>query len=189
MQGHANGIVAACTMSSNACTQLSANNTFTFMFVAMDKSGNCYADSIDASSGSPALWYWAGCSGSATEITTAQGFVESSFGGIDVDNAGNLVVLTLGSPSTLTVYSGCSTGTCTLVTGPTPLVGAGNNECVYGHLGRFNGFYACGDYTAGQVDVYSYGPTRIPVYKYSFNNGLSQSDVVEAASYSPESKL
>lgn len=189
--GHGNGIAATCTVSSNSCTQLAASNMFTssFVFVAMDKAGNCYATDLDVNTFAPALWYWAGCTGTANELGSAQGFTgQSATGGIDVDSRGNLVVLQQGTPSSLTVFSGCGTGTCTLVSGPTALNGAGNNQCVYGHLGRQNRRYACGDYTLGQIDVYSYLPSRTPSYLWSFNNGLSQGNDVSSASYSPSSK-
>jgi hypothetical protein len=184
--GHSNGTV--CTVvSGGACTTLAASNQTGFAQVAIDKSGNCYASAFDAISFTPALWVWTGCTGTGVELGSSQGFNQSSTGGLDVDNKGNLVVLEQGAPSSLTVYSGCATGTCTLVTGPTPLSGAGSNDCVYGHLGRQNENYACGDYTLGQVDVYSYLPSRTPSYKYSFNNGLVQSDIMEVAAYQPSS--
>jgi hypothetical protein len=187
--GHANAIAATCTISSNNCTQLTASNMLGFVFVAMDKAGNCYATALDVNSFTPALWYWAGCTGTGAELGSAQGFTgQSNPGGIDVDSQGNLVVLQQGTPSSLTVFSGCRTGTCTVVSGPTALNGAGNNQCVYGHLGRQNRRYACGDYTLGQVDVYSYLPSRTPSYLWSFNNGLDQGNDVSAASYSPSSK-
>jgi hypothetical protein len=183
--GHANGVVGVCTVTSNACTELTTpNNGGSFMQVAMDKSGNCYADGVD-SSDAYGLWYYASCAGTGTEITS--GFSEPNDGGIDIDNKGDLAVLAQGEPSTLTVYSGCSTGTCTVVSGPTNLDGAGDNDCVYGRLGRENLRYACGDYTLGQIDVYSY-KGRTPSYLYSFNNGLTQADIVEAAAYSPSSQ-
>ncbi|MBV8343568.1 MAG: hypothetical protein JO190_01070 [Candidatus Eremiobacteraeota bacterium] len=188
--GHANGTVATCNPSG--CTQLTSPNMCMSCYsqVAMDKSGNCYATSLDQNTGKAALWYYAGCSGTGTELGSAQGFNEGiAEGGLDVDNKGNLVVLAQGGPSYLTVYSGCGTGTCTLVTGPTALSGAGGgNDCVYGHLGRKNERYACGDYTLGQIDIYSYLPSRTPSYLYSFNNGMVQSNITEAASYAPSSK-
>jgi hypothetical protein len=185
--GHASGIVATCTVSSNSCTQISNSSITGFSQVAMDKGGNCYATAFDSVSFLPSLWYWAGCTGTGIELGSAQGFNQSATGGIDVDNKGNLVVTEQGAPSSLTVYSGCGTGTCTLVSGPTALSGAGSNDCVYGHLGRQNERYACGDATLGQVDVYTYLPSRTPTYLYSFNNGLSASTIIEAASYAPSS--
>jgi hypothetical protein len=182
--GYAEGLVSACTVSSNTCTELTTPNSGgSFMNVAMDGAGDCYADGLN-SSGSYSLWYYAGCSGSGVQTT---GFSETADGGIDVDNKGNVVVLAQGAPSTLTVYSGCSTGACSVLTGPTSLDGAGSNDCVYGHLGRENDRYACGDYTLGQIDIYTYDPTKTPTYLYSFNNGLTQADVVEAAAYAPHS--
>jgi hypothetical protein len=188
--GHGDGVVATCDFGAMLCTQLTSPNMTGFSQVAMDKSGNCYATADDRNTRTPALWYYAGCAPSVAgiELGSSQGFNQSATGGIDIDNKGNLVVLEQGSPSSLTVYSGCSTGTCTLVTGPTPLSGAGSNDCVYGHLGRQNERYACGDYTLGQIDVYSYLPSRTPSYLYSFNNGLVQSYIVVAASYAPSSQ-
>jgi hypothetical protein len=184
--GYAKGVVSTCTVTSNTCTKLTTPNSYigAFMQVAMDAAGNCYADGLNDSRSSYSLWYYAGCSGTGVQTT---GFSEASDGGIDVDNNGNVVVLAQGAPSTLTVYSGCSTGACSVVTGPTRLDGAGDNDCVYGHLDRLNKLYACGDYTLGQIDVYTYLPTRTPTYLYSFNNGLAQGDEVEAAAYDPHS--
>jgi hypothetical protein len=182
--GYAEGYVSACTISTDTCTSLTTPNSGgDFMQVAMDSAGNCYADGLN-SSDSYSLWFYSGCSGTGVQTT---GFSESADGGIDVDNKGNVTVLAQGEPSTLTVYSGCSTGACTVVTGPTNLDGAGDNDCVYGHLGRQNQRFACGDYTLGQVDVYTYNPSRTPTYLYSFNNGLNQGDIVETAAYAPHS--
>lgn len=181
------GAVATCTLATLTCTELDAPNLVSFTNVAMDKSGNCYADATSSVTGEINLWYFAGCTGTGIELSSANGFKEPADGGIDIDNKGNLVVLAQGLPSTLTVYSDCSTGTCRVVSGPTGLDGAGDNDCVYGRLGRQNERFACGDYTLGQVDIYSYVPGRVPGYLYSFNNGLTQSDTVEAAAYSPRS--
>jgi hypothetical protein len=184
--GYAEGVVSTCTVTSNACTELATPNSYigAFMQVAMDGAGNCYADGLNDSRSSYSLWYYAGCSATGVQTT---GFSEPEDGGIDVDNKGNVVVLAQGDPSTLTVYSGCSTGACSVLTGPTSLDGAGDNDCVYGHLDRENQRYACGDYSLGQVDVYTYLPTRAPTYLYSFNSQLEQADEVEAAAYAPHS--
>jgi hypothetical protein len=135
--GYAEGLVSTCTVSSNTCAELTTPNSGgSFMQVAMDSAGNCYADGLN-SSGGYSLWYYADCSGVGVQTT---GFIETGEGGIDVDNEGNAVVLAQparrGRPSTLTVYAGCSTGACSVLTGPTRLDGAGNNDCVYGHWPR-----------------------------------------------------
>jgi len=57
----------------------------------------------------------------------------------------------------------------------------------YTAIGRENDRYACGDYTLGQIDIYTYNPTRPPKYMYSFNDGLTQNANVEAAAYAPHS--
>ena len=192
--GHVYGEVATCKVASLSCTQLNGPPAGP-SFVAMDRHGNCYATAVDNNVPPPiyyqtALWYWASCTGTGIELGSAQGFNPgSSPGGIDVDNAGNVVVTEQGAPSTLTVYSGCGTGTCTLVAGPTALSGAGGtgtDDCAYGHLNGSNHRYACGNASAGQIDIYTYLPSRIPKYLYSFNNGLIQSDLVVAASYDPK---
>ncbi len=173
--GHANGDVATCTVASNSCTLLSPTLSG-FSGVAMDSSGNCYATS--AASG---LYYWAGCTGTGILQSGASGATA-----LDIDNKGNVLALSQGAPSTLVVYH-CASNSCSTVTS-TSLNGAGSNDCVYGRLGKHNERYACGDATLGQVDVYTYLPSRTPTYLYSFNNGMTQADDVEAAAYSPSSK-
>jgi hypothetical protein len=173
--GHSNGDVATCSVSSNSCTLLSPTLSG-FVGVAMDSSGNCYAQT--SSSG---LYYWAGCTGTGTLQSGASG----GSGGLDIDNKGNVVSTNQGAPSTVTVYH-CASNTCSTVSGPTSLNGTG--DAVYCHLGRQNERLACGNASLGQVDVYTYLPTRAPSYMYSFNNGMTASDVVEAAAYSPSSK-
>jgi len=172
--GHSNGDVATCSVSSDSCTLLSPTLSG-FVGVAMDSSGNCYAQT--SSSG---LYYWAGCTGTGTLQSGASG----GSGGLDIDNKGNVVSVNQGDPSTVTVYH-CASNSCSVVTGPTSLNGSG--DAVYCHLGKQNERLACGNASLGQVDVYAYLPTRAPTYMYSFNNGMTPSDDVEAAAYSPSS--
>ena len=88
--GYAEGLVSTCTVSSNTCAELTTPNSGgSFMQVAMDSAGNCYADGLN-SSGGYSLWYYADCSGVGVQTT---GFIETGEGGIDVDNEGNVVVL------------------------------------------------------------------------------------------------
>jgi hypothetical protein len=185
------GTVATCTLSSLTCTELSAPGLSGFTSVAMDKAGNCYAQGDDTSDVIK-LWYWAGCTGTGTNPS---GFSEPGTfpGGLDVDNAGNLVAISQENTSdavsgNATVYSGCGTGTCTVVTGPTQLTPTGSGVDIdYCRLGRQNERLICGDASFSQVDVFTYLPSRTPSYLYSFNNGMT-SDAVEAAAYSPSSQ-
>jgi hypothetical protein len=187
--GTSTGVVT-CTLASLNCTPLTSPNMSSLAGVAMDKSGNCYADAFDTN-GKVGLWYYAGCSGTGTELTSANGFNEPYYGGISADNRGNIVTISLlnasdSTPSTVTVYSGCSTGTCTVVSGPTALQG----ESVFGHLGRQNERYATTDITDSMVEVYSYTPGGAGgvTYMYSFNNGLTcATNLCESAVYQPTS--
>jgi hypothetical protein len=189
------GWVGVCTMASNNCTTITPSNGTHYWFysVAMDSSGTCYAYGFDNSSvGS--LWYYPNCSGSGIQ---ASGFSEPGTlynGGVDVDNKGNLVVINqVDSDSDFadanaTVYSGCGTGTCSVVAGPTFLSPTGSAvDEDYCRLGRQNERLICGDGSYGQVDVFTYLPSREPSYLYSFNNSIS-SLAVEAAAYSPSSQ-
>jgi hypothetical protein len=178
--GHANGIVAAC--NSRGCTALTSNSTG-FVQVAMDKSGNCWANAFDSSSFASSLWYFAGCAGTGVEQT---GFSSptGSTGGLDIDNKGNIVSTSQGAPSEVEVWH-CATGACTSVAGPTLLNGTG--DAVYCHLGQQNERLACGNASTGTIDIYSYLPSRTPSYLYGFING-GPSNVTETAAYNPPSQ-
>jgi hypothetical protein len=188
--GHV-GTVATCSLSSLTCTELNSPGMSGFASVAMDKSGNCYAQAGNTQ-GVITLWYYAGCTGTGTNPT---GFNEpGSFdGGMDVDNKGNLVVINQENSNdsvsgNATVYSGCNTGACTVVAGPTTLTPNGSGVDIdYCRLGRQNERLICGDASFSQVDVFTYLPSREPSYLYSFNNSMSSVDV-EAAAYSPSSQ-
>ncbi|MBV8068038.1 MAG: hypothetical protein JO113_08665, partial [Candidatus Eremiobacteraeota bacterium] len=124
--GGTNG-VAVCDLHENLCFPLKSANLSSTAGVAMDGNGNCYADGFD-SSGFVGLWVYRKCKEPGKELTSANGFSEPYYGGITVDNRGNVVVLSLfnssfSTPSTMTIYSGCVTGTCTKVGGPFALKG------------------------------------------------------------------
>jgi hypothetical protein len=141
--------------------------------------------------GNVGLWVYNDCSGTGTELTSSNGFNEGYYGGLDVDSQGNLVVVSLlnssfSTPSTVTVYSGCSTGTCTVQGGPFNLQG----ESAFGHLGYESQRWTTVDITSSAVEVYAYnaqGPGLS--YLYSFNNGISCAvNLCESAAYVPASK-
>ena len=181
--------VAVCTVSSGTCKTLSSPNMSSLAAVAMDKAGNCYADAFD-SSGHVGLWYYAGCNTGGVELGSANGFNEPYYGGLSVDNRGNIVVVSLfnasfTTPSTVTVYSGCITGTCTVVGGPFNV----NGESIFGHLGRQNQRWVTINISTSMVEVYAYtGHGTGLTYLYSFNNGLQcPTYLCETAAYSPAS--
>jgi hypothetical protein len=178
--------VVTCTLSSLNCHALNSPNMGELAGVAMDKAGNCYADAFNLS-GIPQLWVYTGCSGTGVP---ASGFSEPYFGGIDVDNQGNIVAISLlnssfGTPSLVSTYSGCSTGTCSLISTTTL-----NGESVFGHVGRQNERFVTANITNSDIEVYSYNhATGVGGLLYSFNNGLRcASYLCEAGTYMPNAQ-
>jgi hypothetical protein len=188
--GGRNSGVVTCTLSSQSCTPLVSPNMGQLASVAMDDNGNCYADAFDQN-GNVGLWVYNNCAGTGNELTSADGFSEQYYGGMDVDSAGNLVVVSLlnssfSYPSTVTVYSGCNTGTCTVQGGPFNLQG----ESEFGHLGYESERWTTVDIKNSAVEVYAYNGHGSGLnYLYSFNNGLScATNLCESAAYMPGSK-
>jgi hypothetical protein len=103
------------------------------------------------------------------------------YGGLDIDKAGNLVSISA-FDSELYVYKGCNPA-CTIVGGPFSL----HDEAVFGHLDKKSKHFISGDFALGEADIYRYNPTNV-TYSYSFNNGLTSSDVVEGVAFNPRSK-
>ncbi|HVN69267.1 MAG TPA: hypothetical protein VMU38_06445 [Candidatus Binatia bacterium] len=171
------GSISVCTLAGGCTANLTNPNMYEVAGVAMDKSGNCWASAV-TSGGTATLTYFAGCTGAGEAAT---GYLNSSYGGLDIDNNGNLVSISYSS-SQVYVYSGCNPG-CTVVGGPFTLQG----EAVFGHLNRQSMTYCTGDFLNGEADVYYYSPTSL-TYWYSFNNGMDASDDVEGCAYNPASK-
>jgi hypothetical protein len=177
------GFVVTCTVSSLTCTQLAPSSAGIgeVAGVAMDKNGNCWADSYNAAFTAVVLTYWAGCTGTGVVAT---GFQNTGYGGVDVDNYGDIVTFNWhGSAGTdLWVYSGCNPA-CTSVSDNSLT----NDVAIFGHLGRQSQRLVVAAYASAQVDIYAYSPTTL-IYYYSFNNGLNGSGEIEGVAYSPSSK-
>jgi hypothetical protein len=175
------GYVVNCTTAS--CTELtpSSQGIGEVAGVAMDSAGDCWADSYNAAFTAVVLTYWAGCTGTGQNAT---GWSNTGYGGIDVDNSGNIVSFNWhGSAGTdIWVYSGCNPA-CTGVSDNTLT----NNTAIFGHIGKRGQRLVAGAYLKGQADIYQYSPTTLTYY-YSFNNGLSVTGDTEGAAYSPSSK-
>lgn len=173
------GSISVCTVSSGCTANLTNSSIAGVVGVALDKHGNCWADSESFGS-LPVLVYFAKCSGSGT---VASGFANTSFGGLDIDQSGNLVSIdeTANGIGQIWVYRGCNPA-CTLVGGPFPM----NGESVYGHLNAKGNRLAVADIAYGQVDIYSYSPTAVK-YRYSFDKGLRASYEVQGIAYDPSS--
>ena len=153
--------------------------------VALAPNGDCWAaGSISRSDrGIPALAYFAHCRGRGV-LTT--GFQNPSVGTVDIDDNGNLVVLSPPFSSTrsvgeLYIYSGCNP-TCSLVGGPFQL----QNFIVYGHLDASSKKFVGAVYD-GDLDVYSYSTSGVN-YEYSITRGFYQGYGPLSAAFSPSSK-
>jgi hypothetical protein len=169
--------ISVCTVKKGCTANLTNPGINELAGVAMDLKGNCWGDAIN-SSGTATLTYFKGCAGKGVAAT---GFVNSSFGGLDIDTKGNLVAVDFDATA-LYVYSGCNPK-CKKVSGPLPLHG----EAVFGHLNEKGTMFASGDFTAGAVDLYKYTPTSLK-YTTSVTEGLSSSLDVEGTAYAPRSK-
>ncbi|HEY1883217.1 MAG TPA: hypothetical protein VGG51_09300 [Candidatus Cybelea sp.] len=174
------GSVSVCTMKGGCKTNLTNSGIFEMVGVAMDTKGNCWASAYNTQF-FPVLVYFAKCKGAGVSAT---GYQNSSPGGLDIDNAGNLVAIDTSANNigALYVYSGCKPA-CTLVGGPFALHG----ETFWGHLNQDSTNFATANYVAGEVDVYKYSPTAL-TFLYSFSKGLTPSASVKGAAYNPRSK-
>lgn len=173
---NAAGSISMCSLAAGCGKNLQNSAMYEVAGVAMDDRGNCWADATNAG-GVATLTYFAGCSGSGQQTT---GFLNAYYGGLDFDRNGNLMTVSA-FDSNVYVYSGCNPA-CTLVGGPYPMV----DQSVYAHLNKESMTLCAGDFELGQIDVYYYSPAAI-THWYSFNNGLSASNVVVGCAYNPRS--
>ncbi len=112
------GSVSVCTMKGGCTTNLTNSGIYEMVGVAMDKKGNCWASAYTTQF-LPTLTYFAKCKGSGVAAT---GYANTSPGGLDIDDAGNLVAIDTSANNTgaLVIYSGCKPA-CKVVGGPFPL--------------------------------------------------------------------
>lgn len=175
--GHKGGTITLCTVKSGCTANLVNSNFYQVVGVAVARDGDCWATAANASN-QATLTYFQGCTGPGE---TATGFENQNIGGLDIDKDGNLAVIS-STDAQLYIYSGCNPA-CTLVSGPFALQG----QAMYGHFNRQSMVFATADYQYGQVDVYKYQNEQL-TYWYSFNNGLSASNLVEGVAYAPRSR-
>jgi hypothetical protein len=179
--GLAPGSITVCTVSAGCTANLTNPAMYRVAGVALAPNGDCWASALNGPSGSATLTYFRGCAGAGQEAT---GYQNPGYGSIDIDEHGNLVTLSYvisTQTTTLYVYSGCNPA-CKLVGGPFSLEGISTAGALNGPNTKF----AVADAQYGQVDIYSYSPTRVK-YMYSFNEGLSQSAVVGGVAFNPAS--
>jgi hypothetical protein len=174
------GEVVVCNLSSLSCGAPVTSSAITGYGagVAMDAAGNCWLSTAKKlTNGIPMgfrLIYWAGCTGDGVVAT---GTKQGSYGGLFIDNAGNIGAFDAFN-SKLHVYAGCNPA-CTQV-GSFALQGMS----FFGNLNGSGGKLAVGDASNGSVDVYDYSLTSFEL-RYSFDNGLKRSRLVESGIFSP----
>lgn len=180
--GFAPGSITVCTVAAGCTANLTNAAMYRVAGVAIDPKGDCWASAVNGPSGNTAtLTYFKGCAGSGQQ---ASGYKNPGYGSVDIDTHGNLVALSYvisTETTTLYVYSGCKPK-CKLVGGPFSLRGISTAGALNGASTKF----VVADAQYGQVDIYSYTPTKVS-YLYSFNNGLSQKDVVGGVAVNPRS--
>ncbi|HEY1429268.1 MAG TPA: hypothetical protein VGF18_06820 [Candidatus Tumulicola sp.] len=174
------GSVSVCTIKGGCTTNLTNSAIGEMVGVAMDTKGNCWASAYTQQF-FPALVYFPKCKGAGVNTT---GYKNTSPGGLDIDDAGNLVAIdnSANNVGALYVYSGCNPA-CKVVGGPFALHG----DTFWGHLNQKSTQFATANYVAGEIDVYKYGTTSL-TFLYSYNNGLTPSASVKGAAYNPRSK-
>lgn len=173
------GSVSICTLSGG-CTANLTNASITGYGggVALAKNGDCWMSAEKQSFSSFVLVYWKGCTGGGQVAT---GTKNTYYGGLTIDNKGNLISIDLSG--SIYVYSGCNPA-CTVVGGPFSTQG----ESLFGGLNKESNQFVVGDYEDTQADVYTYSPTKI-TFSYDFDNGLTSGDDSEGAAFSPANKL
>jgi hypothetical protein len=129
------GSISVCSLGTGCTANLTNPAMGRVAGVAMAPNGDCWADAENASYVAT-LTYFAGCTGPGVQAT---GFTNPYYGGLDIDNHGNLVTISLLGPghsatSQMYVYSGCNPA-CTLVGGPFALTPGGSKTggALFGH--------------------------------------------------------
>ena len=178
------GSVTVCTLASGCTANLTNSSLYEVGGVAIAPNGDCWADGI-TSSDTAVLVYFQGCTGSGT---VASGFTNNFYGGIDLDNKGNLVTVSLfgpsfSLPSVVNVYSGCNPS-CTLLSSTKT-----NGESIFGHVGKQNERFLTTNLSSADVEVYKYNATSGLTFDYSFTGGIPCATYeCEGSAYSPSSK-
>lgn len=177
-----NGSLSLCSLKAGSCTvNLTNSMVYHAGGVAMSPGGDCWLDAKTSSTGGAVLLYFKACKGGGV---ATKGFKQTYYGGIDLDNKGQLIVNDLTGEDTY-IYSGCNP-TCKVVGGPFKLKG----ESFFGKLNAANTDFAAVDRQNASVDIYTYNGKSIK-YAYSFNKGIISSGtkiVPEGVAQLPRSK-
>ncbi|MEO7201551.1 MAG: hypothetical protein ABI431_02570 [Candidatus Tumulicola sp.] len=171
--------VDICSLRHGCTKRLGAGLLTAAASIALSRNGDCWAEA-DAPSGPGVLYYFKGCN-SDGQLTTGYYGGSDNYGGLDIDNYGNIVSIFANYHNTpaVYVYSGCNP-VCAPVSGPLPLVGNGT----YGHLNKDSTELAVADTQLSSIDVYKFSPTSLR-FEYSFTGGLSG---IAGVAYNPRAQ-
>ncbi|HEV3091018.1 MAG TPA: hypothetical protein VGX91_06175 [Candidatus Cybelea sp.] len=172
------GTLSVCTLKGGCTVTLSNKTIYHSGGTAMAPNGDCWTDAKTSASGGAALIYFKGCAGGGKVAT---GFKPTYYGGIDLDNKGNLVIID-DMAEMVYIYSGCNPA-CKTVGGPFALKG----ESFFGKLSADNSTYTAVARANAEVDVYSYS-TKGLKFQYSYNADLVASEVPDGIAVNPRSK-
>jgi hypothetical protein len=160
------GSIVRCTLAKGCGDRLTNPKLGGVISIALARSGDCWALTANSTGPNLALWYFKACEGSGERSSD---FSARQSGNLDVDSAGNVVVIYQSSfPGYkhvfVTVYHGCDPH-CERIGGPFVL--GGGPGC--GHLSKDSASLAIaiGNASVNKVDVYKYSPAAL-TYSYSF---------------------
>jgi hypothetical protein len=163
------GEVEVCSLVGGCAGLIGGYPVFAAVAVAMDPTGDCWASMGSYAEPVYSLMYFKECAGQGMRTW---GWLNTGWGGLDVDRAGNLLSISDNGQagSELFVYKGCKP-ICQNIGGPFTL----RHGPMYGHLNHDGTLFA----TVGQkhVDVYAYGTTTLK-HEYSFDKDLPGSSGV-----------
>jgi hypothetical protein len=176
--GSSAGSLSICTLRAGCTSNLTNPELYAAGGVAMSNGGDCWVDAMRTSVGGAALIYFQGCAGQGE---AASGFNSKSYGGIDIDNQGNLVIIDQAT-SAVSIYSGCNPS-CTLVGGPFRL----KAQSFFGKLNAANTDFVAVDQLHGAVDFYSYSTEAIK-FEHSSKQGLQIELAPQGIAQNPRSQ-
>ncbi|MFY9632471.1 MAG: hypothetical protein WAJ94_12775 [Candidatus Cybelea sp.] len=166
-----------CSLSAGCTQPLAGSAEHLVGGVVMANNGDCWESALTKAHKAKIIYFQA-CSKAGV---AASNFANASQGGLDIDDAGNLVAISA-RDAKLYVYRGCDPA-CTRIGGPFRLRGAP----FYGHLNQTSTRLAVADTRNGLVDIYAYSPKRVR-FLYSFGKGLTGSQVVSGIAFNPRSR-
>jgi hypothetical protein len=169
--GAVRGSILRCTLAKGCDTRLTNPKMAGVFAVALARNGDCWALGTSDGLAAPLnLTYFKKCLGGGQQ---AAGFKAKFVGNLDIDSAGNLVVIfrccSFFHPETamVRIYKGCNPR-CKLMGGP---FSTGRGDTVCGHLNEDSTELAVANLSRQEVDIYRYSTAAL-TFLYSFATPL-----------------